>query len=596
MQTPNRRLALSPRLLTLVYSAGLVGAFAGMLLDNDRLVVVSGVVSLLADVPAVLRPINKRSQLRGLVTVVTRQIGRGALLLVAMVAVTQAHERATMIAALAVVMVMALAHCGYRLLNSYRLRRWSALLQWRNLDVHRESIPGSAPSPRRATGAIGFLLAELIYIGALLVLDRDDPTAAIAGLLLAASVAVVTIASAVVTWLRSPPPDRAAQANGAVLEALRSYGPEVVVYFSSPQSGTYALTVWTDVVNALRPRTVVLVRESVHLPALEALTVPIVVLPTATDVEAFHLDSMRVVLYPTNVIRNNHMVRLPGLLHCFIGHGDSDKAGSFSPVSRMYDEIWVAGQAGVDRYRAAAEGFILDRLRIVGRPQLAHIRLGEPLTPDRPLTVLYAPTWEGFFELSDYSSVAPMGVDLVSRLLGRGARVLYKPHPATGQRLKDATRVSDEIAELLESAGGDSGVVPPAPGALYDAFNEADVVITDVSSVISDFLASRKPLVVTNPKRFSGDVFATMFPSTRACYVIEEPAELDGALDDVVRRDSMKEERERYAVYLLGEPHGDPFVRFLDEVDAFVRRAGEERDRRERARAEFERSTPWLAQ
>ncbi|MDQ4138109.1 MAG: CDP-glycerol glycerophosphotransferase family protein, partial [Actinomycetota bacterium] len=415
------------------------------------------------------------------------------------------------------------------------------------------------------------------------------------GIGLASAVAVATTVGAVVSWHRAPTPARAEEFNAAIREALRSFAPEAVVYFSSPASSTYALTVWTEVINALRPRTVVLVREAVHLPELDAIRVPIVVLPTATDVEAFHLDSMRVVLYPTNVIRNNHMVRLPGLLHCFVGHGDSDKAGSFSPVSRMYDEIWVAGQAGVDRYRAAAEGFILDRVRIVGRPQLAHIRPGAPLTPDRRLTVLYAPTWEGFFDLSDYSSVAPMGAEIVSALLTRGARVLYKPHPATGQRLPDATRVSDEIAERLASAGGGSGVVEPAPGALYDAFNEADVVVTDVSSVISDFLASRKPLIVTNPKHFPAADFDTMFPSTRAGYVIGEPAELDVVLDDIVSLDSMRQQREQYARYLLGERHGDPFARFLDEVDAFVGRADEELKRRKGARAQFERSSPWLA-
>jgi CDP-glycerol glycerophosphotransferase (TagB/SpsB family) len=189
-----------------------------------------------------------------------------------------------------------------------------------------------------------------------------------------------------------------------------------------------------------------------------------------------------------------------------------------------------------------------------------------------------------------------MGMDIVSRLLERGARVLYKPHPATGQRLKEATRVSDEIAERLQSAGGGSRVVEPTPGSLYDAFNEADVVVTDVSSVISDFLASRKPLVVTNPTRVPETEFSTMFPSTRACYVMDEPAGLDVALDDIVTADSMREQRERYARYLLGERRGDPFVRFLDEVDGFVGRADQELERRERARAEFEGSSPWLAQ
>jgi CDP-glycerol glycerophosphotransferase (TagB/SpsB family) len=189
-----------------------------------------------------------------------------------------------------------------------------------------------------------------------------------------------------------------------------------------------------------------------------------------------------------------------------------------------------------------------------------------------------------------------MGLKLVSVLLERGARVLFKPHPATGERLSDAVRVSHEIAAMLEAAGGDSRVVQPAPDALYEAFNTADIVLTDVSSVITDFLASRKPLIVTNPKRFPRSEFFTLFPSAKAAYVVEQPDQLHGVLDDVMSVDSLRAQREEQAVYLLGGQDEDPFAFFLDEVERFIERADEDREQRERARASFGGSTPWLAQ
>ncbi len=90
------------------------------------------------------------------------------------------------------------------------------------------------------------------------------------------------------------------------------------------------------------------------------------------------MPSIRVVLYPTTVIKNNHMIRLPGMRHVFINHGDGDKSVTYSPLHRVFDEIWVAGQAGCDRYLNRGEGIRAAQLHRVGRPQLAHIeRLAE---------------------------------------------------------------------------------------------------------------------------------------------------------------------------------------------------------------------------
>jgi hypothetical protein len=282
-----------------------------------------------------------------------------------------------------------------------------------------------------------------------------------------------------------------------------------------------------------------------------------------------------VVLYPTNVVRNNEMIRIPGPLHCFIGHGDSDKVGSFSPLNRMYDEIWVAGRAAVDRYAAVDEGIDLNVVRPVGRPQLAEIGRAHPgdVGADSRLTVLYAPTWEGFFDEADYSSVAAMGERIARGVLDSGAALLFKPHPLTGHRVPEAGRARQAIDELVTRAGNGSEVVQPSPNALYEAFNRADVLISDISSVITDFLASRKPYLVTNRRDVPDAEFRAMFPSASAAELLgSDLAVLPRALADAAGADPRRAQRESLAVYLLG-PEGDPVALFLDEVDAFVARA-----------------------
>jgi hypothetical protein len=283
---------------------------------------------------------------------------------------------------------------------------------------------------------------------------------------------------------------------------------------------------------------------------------------------------VRVVLYPTNVVRNNEMIRIPGPMHSFIGHGDSDKVGSFSPLNRMYDEIWVAGRAAIDRYAAVDEGIDLNVLRAVGRPQLAEIRRAKPATEEaQRLVVLYAPTWEGFFDEADYSSVAAMGERIVRGVLDAGAVLRFKPHPLTGHRLPAAAKARTAIEELLKRAGDGSGLVPNTPDALYTAFNEADVLISDISSVITDFLASRKPYAVTNPRDLPDEEFRALFPSSGAAELLgTDLATLPRALEDAGGIDLRRASREALAEYLLGAEQ-DPLDRFRDEVDAFVARA-----------------------
>ena len=129
-------------------------------------------------------------------------------------------------------------------------------------------------------------------------------------------------------------------------------------------------------------------------------------------------------------------------------HGDSDKGGSATTLSRVFDEIWVSGPAGRDRYRVAQVGVRDDQIREVGRPQLADIArsAGAPATGDAPYTVLYAPTREGFFAEWEYSSILTQGDGILRALLAApGVRVLFKPHPGTGT---DDPAFGREVARL----------------------------------------------------------------------------------------------------------------------------------------------------
>lgn len=556
------------------------GSVAGLLLGSWVLAVLGAVPSLAADVLRGERPARLRRHLRWvLLDRPERSLVRNGAVAAAVAATPPMTAFVNLAFLLVTVMVVHLALTGYTALGVRRSQRERAGMTWRHLEVGGEPEgPGPLADPVQDRLPIDGL--RLLTASEALVLGGFALAAAgalVVPWLLALVVLGITAWTVWTAWRAWGPHEghRVRDTDVTVAEAVRDLAPEVVFSFSSPADGTYALGVWATVINALERPVLVVLREPGHLTGLESIRAPTVVAPSVSDLMAVTPPSVRVVLYPTNVVRNDEMIRIPGPMHCFIGHGDSDKVGSFSPLNRMYDEIWVAGRAAIDRYAAVDEGIDLGVLRAVGRPQLADIRRAAPAAERATtrLTVLYAPTWEGFFDEADYSSVASMGERIVQGCLAAGADVLFKPHPLTGHRLPEAGRARQAIDDLVRKAGGGSEIVAPSPTSLYEAFNRADLLISDISSVITDFLASRKPYAVTNRRDVPDAEFRAMFPSASAAELLgSDLATLSAALADAAGADPRRAQREALAEHLLG-PEGDPMVVFLREIDGFVERA-----------------------
>jgi CDP-glycerol glycerophosphotransferase (TagB/SpsB family) len=252
------------------------------------------------------------------------------------------------------------------------------------------------------------------------------------------------------------------------------------------------------------------------------------------------------------------------LRHVFLGHGDSDKSTSASPVARVYDEIWVAGTVAIDRYAAAGVHIPRERFAIVGRPQVEQLRVGA--LNQQPPTVLYAPTFEGYYELTNYSSLEVMGPALIRSLLAHPAkvRVIFKPHPSTGLHRPGMRAARAEANQLLRAAGPGHVCADDDPSlSLYGAFDAADVLITDVSSVASDFLHTGRPVMVTNPKGFSPAEYFERFPGLAGGYLIDDPAELGSLLTDALTTDSARERRAASATNVLGDHPDGPTASFI---------------------------------
>ena len=370
----------------------------------------------------------------------------------------------------------------------------------------------------------------------------------------------------------------------AVQDFLDEYRPEVVLHLSGPLGSAYQVNTWLESLEALDRRVMIVLRDAALFDTIRPTTLPVLQLGNAGELLMLDFRSVKVSLYPSNTGNNIHLLRLPHIMSAFIGHGDSDKSASANPFSRVYDELWVAGEAGADRYRKSGLGIHESQFRYVGRPQVHSIsrepRVGEESVP----TILYAPTWEGVNTLQEYSSVSAVGLAIVDAVLDSPVpvRLVYKPHPFTGNRDAKYRAVDAAIAARIQEAAVTSGIDHKVirSGAIEPWFNRATAMFTDVSSVVSDFLASEKPIAVFNHTDLDHDSFQREFPSTSAAIIVGRDGAGAQDLVDVVvgaAPDETALARTELATYLLGAPGKRTLESFAASVEAFISRAETER-------------------
>lgn len=355
-----------------------------------------------------------------------------------------------------------------------------------------------------------------------------------------------------------------------LLEQVSSAAPCYLVYVSlGAGQARYIVNQWGPVLDALTVKGLMVVREASQLGPIGPTALPVVYAPSSRHVERLTVPSVKVAFYLAYGEKNGTLMRDASIKHVMLMHGDSDKSTSANPLARGFDEVWVAGQAGADRYAAAGIDIPPERFAFVGRPQVQPLRVGPRGT--LPRTVFYAPTFEGYYDHTSHTSLDTMGVELVRRILAEfpGVQVWFKPHPASGVQRPAMLAAIDSIGQLLrESAAAGHVVVDERPAlTLVDCLQATDVLITDISSVATDFLYTERPIITTNPAGLSDDEFMARYPTQRGCYLLDPAlAGLHGILTDALGEDSLRDARLAMKRYVLGDFPLGPQAAFSNEV------------------------------
>lgn len=261
------------------------------------------------------------------------------------------------------------------------------------------------------------------------------------------------------------------------------------------------------------------------------------------------MPNLKAIFYPANNGVNMQAVRNSDLTHVFLGHGDSNKASSANKVFRLYDQIWVAGQAHIDRFKKVNGNYSALEFCIIGQPWMRHWLNSLPSYTDGDRTSWgYFPTWRGYYENTNYSSLNNTKdiVAAAQACLNQGGTGFLKLHPWSTEA--DVAAVEDivlAVNDLPKPLGEDevlSSTHPPqAQLTLPDCSTQLrDIlqkplrfVICDISAAVTECLYINVPIFLYYPRApaLLSDEFETQ---NAFCYLYRDVAELRELLQRVI--------------------------------------------------------------
>jgi len=332
---------------------------------------------------------------------------------------------------------------------------------------------------------------------------------------------------------------------------------EVAVFFADGLDKKYQIEQWLAVFEYLNQTKEILflVKDRKVLSWLQEHSDFIVVyyqnLESLTTFYSQH--NIRTVLYVNNGLRNFHSLINSQSLHIHINHGESDKTSTISNQAKAYDYSFVVGDAGYDKYKLNLLKKDMGKFLKVGRPQLDFIEkisLNTKAIGSKKV-ILYAPTWEGNYSSMNFCSLVEYGLFIVSTLLDENNYyLLYKPHPTTGVRDEILKDINRKIIKIVNSSHHGEVILT---GDINGLYSSVDLAIFDNSAVAIDYLATDKPMLMT-------DMFANIKDRVSKPIIMEASKLLSKntihkfllLIEEELKKDTLNSERNTIKEYFLG--------------------------------------------
>ncbi len=428
-------------------------------------------------------------------------------------------------------------------------------------------IEDGPPAPSRVPAKLFSIVGALVLVAATVLVALD------ARVVFFVPVVVV----AVISWFVTVEDHvRVARHTRRLRRALEEYAPEIGMAYAGRSGGPWQLMMWEPYLLRSGLRCVIFNRNGSHLQLIRKnsdLKSPFIQLGSSPSRDAARLmvPSLSALYYVQNARNNKIFMRHSNITHVWLNHGDSDKPANFNPRHANYDKLVVCGQAGIDRYERHGIHVDAHKFEIVGRPQAREILpAAEPIADRAEPIVLYAPTWQGVDPTVNFSSL-DQGAEIARQLVARGVKVIFRPHPLSS-RWKHGRAAIAAVVDVLKEDKALTGRKhvygrrSTTQWSVAECSNRSDALISDVSSVVSDFLQSEKPYAMMS-MRASIEDFRKEFTIAETGYVVlGDLSNLGQALDDMLGPDPLASQRRERKRYVLGEFVGEESAETFAEL------------------------------
>lgn len=270
---------------------------------------------------------------------------------------------------------------------------------------------------------------------------------------------------------------------------LQELSPEVILIFPDGISKAW-VSIWEQYLID-SPFKVAIVAKHHDKKDISNIRIPMFFNNTGVGpAQLLKIPSIKVFLYPTNRANNfNYLNKFPHIKHVFIGHGDSDKLSSSSRFSTVYDFLFTADDNAATRFFERGVKIPHERFITIGAPVVPGLVVNTEKTVSIK-NILFAPTSEGKAADSNFSSLMEINPAETLENLSLSFNIDYRPHPGAGERLPEYKSLS-KVLKLLYSKNLSK----------EQSYNNADLIICDISGVMSEFLFTNKPIILPyNPK------------------------------------------------------------------------------------------------
>jgi len=258
-------------------------------------------------------------------------------------------------------------------------------------------------------------------------------------------------------------------------------------------------------------------------------------------------------------------------------HGVSDKRYVEDPRMQCYDRILLPGLKTKEKIENAGYVKHPEKLVLVGYPKFDDVINDKleytPLFDNGKPTILYAPTWvsqwdediEIVFSPYGESSLPLWGKRLVEAIPPRW-NLIIKYHARVPE---NSQAIYDEINNCIKERGFEDNVKVVWDANIAKYMHQADLMITDISTVAYEWLHFDRPIVYANPSpenyRPSEDKFSNTY-AWRAGDVLYKEEEIVPTIEKNLTKDEYKGIREELLHYAFHQPDGKATERQIEAI------------------------------